>query len=34
MPECPYCETSRDCKNDLLFHIVKDHDANMEAWPR
>lgn len=34
MIDCPYCSDCKDCKNDLLFHIIKDHEADMSEWPK
>jgi len=31
--DCPHCSREKDCKNDLLFHIIRDHDADMSGWP-
>lgn len=30
---CPYCDAKPGCKNDLLHHIIINHDANMDEWP-
>jgi len=32
MIECPYCGRGEACKNDMLFHFIKDHDADMSKW--
>jgi hypothetical protein len=33
MIDCPYCDRVASCKNNLLFHIIQDHDADMSEWP-
>jgi hypothetical protein len=33
MINCPYCPETHTCKNNLLFHIIRDHDADMSEWP-
>lgn len=30
---CPYCPTDHACRNDLLHHIMLDHDGDMSEWP-
>lgn len=33
MPECLECDETRDCKNDLLQHVIIAHDSDMDAFP-